>query len=78
LLCHEKKLAAVKLTLVYLDVATEQETCFEESRSAADLEAHFRDHCQRFIAWATVHEEHRRARDAALAALKFPFAGFHD
>jgi DNA excision repair protein ERCC-2 len=77
LLCKQKNKSSVKLALVYLDIATEHETVFEEEHSAADLEQYFAAQCQQFISWAESETEHRRARDAALQALRFPYAEVH-
>jgi DNA excision repair protein ERCC-2 len=77
LLCRLKAKRSVTLALVYLDVASEQETVFEEVRSAADLEEHFAAHCQQFMRWAESEAAHRAARDAALRVLSFPYTQIH-
>jgi DNA excision repair protein ERCC-2 len=40
------------------------------------LRAFFEQQCERFLAWARGEAAHRAARDAALAALRFPMAQF--
>lgn len=76
LLCEQEQLAHIDVTLVYLDVGTQQETVFTERCSADDLRDHFEAQCQRFIAWAEQQVAHRAARDTALNALAFPFGSF--
>jgi len=76
LLCAERGLAEVELALVYFDIGTQQETVFTERRSAAELQAHFEQRCLAFLAWAESEAQHRLARDAALATLRFPHPDF--
>lgn len=76
LLCQERGLDEVTLALVYFDIATQQETIFAETHSAASLRAFFEDRCRDFVAWAERELAHRQDRDAALATLAFPHAGF--
>lgn len=76
LLCQARGLDAVELALVYLDVATGQETLLAERHAAADLRTFFEAQCDAFLAWARQEAAHRAARDAALGALRFPFADF--
>jgi Rad3-related DNA helicase len=66
----------VNLALVYYDIGSGQETVLRETQSATDLAALFAHQCERFVAWAAQELAHREARDAALAALRFPHAGF--
>ena len=76
LLCAERGLDQLKIALVYFDVASQDETMLVESFSAADLRAFYELQCDRFLAWAAQETAHRIARDAALAALPFPYATF--
>lgn len=76
LLCQQEQLAHIDVALVYLDVGTQHETVLTERCSADALRQHFEAQCERFVAWATQQTAHRAARDAALAALAFPFGGF--
>lgn len=76
LLCQQLGMDSVNLALVYYDIGTQHETVLRETRSAADLAAHFAEHCGRFLAWAELELAHRGARDAALATLRFPHADF--
>lgn len=76
LLCAEKNLSDINLTLVYFDVASLQETPLTEQFSAASLKQYFETQCQRFLAWASQELAHREARDAALKALEFPHPDF--
>jgi DNA excision repair protein ERCC-2 len=76
LLCQARALPAVELALVYFDVATQQETTFTQTHSAADLRSFFERCCRDFLDWARRELAHRSARDAALAALAFPHPSF--
>lgn len=76
LLCAERDLEHITLTLVYLDIASGKETLLSQEVSATELEAFFADQCRRFIAWAEQEADHRQRRDGALRTLRFPHAAF--
>jgi Rad3-related DNA helicase len=72
LLCQARGLQSIDLALVYFDVATQRETTFTKTHIAAELRDFFEACCRTFLAWAQRELAHRRARDAALATLRFP------
>jgi DNA excision repair protein ERCC-2 len=76
LLCQARGLQEVTVALVYFDIATQQETTFEETHSAESLRAFFEDRCRDFLAWAGQEVAHREGRDASLSALAFPHPAF--
>ena len=76
LLCAERGLSHLKIALVYFDVASQDETMLVESCTADELRAFYELQCERFLAWAAQETAHRIDRDAALAALAFPYATF--
>ncbi|MDB5945893.1 MAG: ATP-dependent helicase-like protein [Ramlibacter sp.] len=76
LLCQERQLPELTVKLVYLDIASQDETVFAELHSADALQRFFATLCGRFLAWAAQELAHREARDAALAALVFPHTSF--
>ncbi|MDN3921091.1 ATP-dependent DNA helicase [Roseateles violae] len=76
LLCQQEGLEQLEVGLVYFDIGSQRETLISEHCTAAALRQHFEQHCERFLAWAQRQIAHREARDAALAALRFPFDGF--
>ena len=76
LLCAERGLSHITLALVYLDIASGQETRLTLEASATELDAFFTDQCQRFLAWAEQEAAHRECRDAWLATLTFPHVDF--
>ena len=76
LLCRQLGMDEVNLALVYFDIGSQQETVLRETRTAAELATIFEALCARFTAWAEQELAHRGARDAALASLAFPHAGF--
>ncbi|PYY79523.1 ATP-dependent DNA helicase [Pseudomonas sp. TKO26] len=76
LLCQSLQLPSLRVSLVYFDVASEQETALVEEHSAAALEAFFERQCAVFLQWAQQELAHRQARDQATRALNFPHATF--
>lgn len=77
MLCQERELPQVRLTLVYFDVVRERETPTGAVFAADELRAFFEDHCRRFLAWALQQRAHRLRRNAAMDQLRFPYAKFH-
>lgn len=76
LLCQSKGLADITLVLVYLDVASLQETLLTQHFAASELQRYFEAQCDIFLQWAVPEAAHRSARDQALGALAFAHAGF--
>ena len=76
LLCAERALEQITLTLVYLDIASGKETLISQEATADELQAFFADQCQRFLAWAEQEAGHRQDRDSGLQTLRFPHAAF--
>ena len=76
LLCAARGLASVRLALVYYDIASQKETHLTEDHDAGALQAVFEAQCAAFVAWAEQELAHRAARDAQLAALRFPHPDF--
>jgi DNA excision repair protein ERCC-2 len=76
LFCQARGLSSLDLALVYLDLATQEETVFVDTHSAESLRVFFEASCAAFLAWASQELEHRARRDAALAALAFPHPQF--
>ncbi|MFA7666981.1 MAG: ATP-dependent DNA helicase [Burkholderiaceae bacterium] len=76
LLCQVRGLAGLRVALVYLDIDSEEETVLVETWAAEALQAFFDEHCARYLDWARSEARHRQARDAALAALRFPMDRF--
>jgi Rad3-related DNA helicase len=76
LLCAERGLEQITLTLVYLEIASGKETLLSQDATAADLQAFFVTQCRRFLDWAEQEAEHRQRRDSALHTLRFPHAAF--
>ncbi len=76
LLCQKLGLAQVNLALVYFDIGKQTETVLRETQDADALATLFAGQCERFVAWAAQEMAHRQARDAALAAMRFPHPDF--
>lgn len=76
MLCKQLGLAQIEVALVYFEIGSQAETVFVESCSADELQAHFEQHCDRFLTWAQAELAHRAARDASLQTLRFPHPDF--
>lgn len=76
LLCRDRNLQDINISLVYFDVASMQETPLTELFTAAALREYFEMLCEGFLVWATQEMAHRLARDEALLALNFPHPTF--
>ena len=76
LLCQERGLERIKLALVYFQIGSAEETVLVEECSATELQAFFKLQCARYLDWARSEAAHRRARDAAMAQLRFPMPAF--
>lgn len=72
LLCAELGLSELKVCLVYFEISSQQETAFVEHCSVAELQGFFELLCESFLAWGVQEIAHRRRRNEALAALRFP------
>lgn len=76
LICQARGLPGLTLALVYVDVQTLDETALTEWQDAQALAGHFRQACEAYAQWARRQALHRRARDAALSAMRFPHGDF--
>lgn len=76
LLCEAEGLDAIEVALVYLDIDSGRETVLVERQSRETLHAQALELCRRHLQWAQQEQSHRRARNAALNALAFPFDGY--
>ncbi len=76
LLCQKLQRSEMQIALVYFDIASQRETVLSETHSAEALQAHFEQQCLRFLDWAEQEQTHRRHRNEALTALRFPHESF--
>jgi DNA excision repair protein ERCC-2 len=76
MLCELHGHEAMTVALVYLDLATGEETVLEEHHTRDALREHFELLCGRYGAWAEREAAHRAALDATLARLAFPHKAF--
>ena len=76
LLCQERGLASIDLSLVYFEIGRQQEVVLTETHSAASLREFFETLCERFLAWADQEIAHRTRRDQTLTELRFVHAQF--
>lgn len=76
LLCERESLAQIDVALVYLDLATDEETVLVERCDAAALRVHFEALCDAYAAWSLQEAQHHDALGVHLATLPFPHAAF--
>lgn len=76
LLCQSLQLPVIRVSLVYFDVLSEQETSLVQEHSAQVLEDFFNQQCALFLHWAQQEMQHRTARDQATRSLSFPHGEF--
>ncbi|MEJ8853489.1 helicase C-terminal domain-containing protein [Variovorax robiniae] len=76
MLCERESLDEISVALVYLDLASGEETVLEERWPRDALRAHFEQLCASFMAWAERQGDRHRALQAELEALSFPHTAF--
>ena len=76
MLCERHDLDEIDVALVYLDIATNEETVVEARHRRDDLRTDFEALCRRFLHWALQEARHRVELSRALDGLAFPHAGF--
>ncbi len=76
LLCAERELPELKISLVYFEVKSQEETVLVERFTAAELRFFFEQLCDSFLGWAIQEIAHRARRDAALSGLSFPHSTY--
>lgn len=76
MLCQRDSLKQIDVALVYLDLATDEETVLEERCEAHALQAHFEALCEAYESWSVQEAQHRDALGRSLATLPFPHATF--
>ena len=76
MLCERDALPEITVALVYLDLASGEETVLEARCTREALRADFEALCARFMHWAEKEARHRTALHAELGVLDFPHASF--
>lgn len=76
LLCEAESLQGIEVALVYFDIDSGRETLQVRRCTRTELAAEAEALCLRYRAWALQEQAHRRARNAALLGLPFPFDGY--
>ncbi|HOT27302.1 MAG TPA: ATP-dependent DNA helicase [Candidatus Ozemobacteraceae bacterium] len=71
---HNLECIAVQLT--YLNLDTLETLELRQEYAVAELKTFFGDLVSRYLVWARTMNEWRSARDASIAGLAFPFAGY--
>ncbi|TSD60104.1 ATP-dependent DNA helicase [Variovorax sp. KBS0712] len=76
MLCEQEGHESLTVALVYLDLASGDETVLEEQHTRDTLRTHFETLCACYSDWAQREAAHRGALDDALTQLEFPHADF--
>ncbi|RIX85232.1 ATP-dependent DNA helicase [Acidovorax cavernicola] len=76
MLCAQEGHDSLTVALVYLDLASGDETVLEEHHTRDTLRTHFEALCATYSDWARREAGHRATLDEALARLEFPHAAF--
>ncbi|MET3496558.1 ATP-dependent DNA helicase [Variovorax boronicumulans] len=76
MLCELHGHEAMTVALVYLDIASGEETVLHERHTRQSLREHFESLCGLYSVWAAQEAAHRAALDAALGQLTFPHQAF--
>ncbi len=76
MLCEKHALPAIEVALVYLDLASGDETVLAEHMTREHLRDAFHALCRTFSAWALQEGRHRAVLRGALGRLAFPHADF--
>jgi len=77
LLCRSRSLESLELALIYFNIDDETETVLTETATAEALEQFLDALAVTYRVWAEREAEHREARNAALAQIRFPHADFN-
>jgi DNA excision repair protein ERCC-2 len=76
MLCEMHGYERITVALVYLDLATGDETVLEEQHERAALQAQFERLCACYSAWAEAEAAHHAGLTGALGRLEFPHGAF--
>jgi len=76
MLCVERELAQVAIRVVYVDRKGRVQGQFDSMLTAQECRERFRTVLEPYLRRMRMVRRHRRARDASLRALRFPFEGY--
>ena len=76
MLCARDGLGGARLRILYVDEQGEGVACYEEDAEEQSLQETFRTLCAAACVWEEAMLARRRARDASLDALPFPYDGY--
>ena len=76
MLCARDGLSGVRLRILYVDEQGEGVACYEEDAEEQSLQETFRTLCAAACVWEEAMLVRRRARDASLDALPFPYDSY--
>ena len=76
MLCQKEGLAGVRLRILYVDENGAPVRLYEEEADSARLKGEFEALCAAYCAWAERLLARRRARDASLFGLAFPYGAY--
>lgn len=76
MLCQKEGLTGVRLRILYVDENGAPVRLYEEEADSARLKGEFESLCAAYCAWAERLLARRRARDASLFGLAFPYGAY--
>ena len=76
MLCEARGIGAVVVRVVYVDRAGRVRGQFDTPLTAEECHARFQTVAEPYVRRLRMMKQHRRARDASLAALRFPFGAY--
>src|SRR6056297_718911 len=76
IIAADAKLSSLTVRVTWLNIDSDEEYSQDAGLSAAELREFLRDTLADFSGWVRALAELRRARDASLATLEFPYDGF--
>ena len=76
MLCQKEGLTGVRLRILYVDENGAPVRLYEEEADSARLKGEFEALCAAYCAWAERLLARRRARDASLFGLAFPYGAY--
>lgn len=76
MLCEERRLASLRVAIVYFDLATESETILEEELDAATLREQLQAMARAYLHWAGLQAQRGKDLRQALRVLAFPRPAF--
>ena len=76
MICIGESLKEIQLRLSYLEIASDEVTHFDFTVNADELIDELNQRVTHYLAWQSIIDRHREARQSAIEQLSFPFSEF--